>query len=103
MPIPDKCWYDANVRYAFHDGSEGHSTKNFHVFKARVQQLIGQKITSFADIPNVANNPLPGHGGLAVNVMESNDESLVKHVTKVKASMTVVNENLDKDELIKED
>ncbi|KAI5389623.1 hypothetical protein KIW84_075059 [Lathyrus oleraceus] len=70
-------------------------------FKARVQELIDQKILSFVNVPNVANNPLPGHGGLTVNALEGADEGLVKGVSNVKASMKVVRAKLSEEGVTK--
>ncbi|XP_050875254.1 chromatin-remodeling ATPase INO80-like [Lathyrus oleraceus] len=74
MPKPHKPWYDENVRCAFHANSEGHTTENCKVFKLRVQELIDKKILSFADVPNVGNNPLPKHDGSGVNAIESSTD-----------------------------
>lgn len=48
----------------------------------------------------MANNPLPRHGGPNVNALEDNDEGLVKDVSKVKAYMKEVHENLSEEGLI---
>lgn len=94
MPKPHRPWYDENSRCAYHANSEGHSIENYKAFKAKVQSLIDQKMLSFADVPNVSNNPLPGHGGPSVQAIEHKDGSLVRDVTEVKTSMVVVRNKL---------
>ncbi|XP_050893409.1 uncharacterized protein LOC127100312 [Lathyrus oleraceus] len=82
--------------------SEGHTIENCKVFKLRVQELIDQKILSFADVPNVGNNPLPKHDGSGVNVIESSTgDGLIKDVFKLKTLLTVVHARLMEAELMK--
>ncbi|XP_050889228.1 uncharacterized protein LOC127094438 [Lathyrus oleraceus] len=101
MPKPHKPWYDENARCAFHANSEGHTTENGKVFKLRVQELIDQKILSFADVPNVGNNPLPKHDGSGVNAIDnSTDDGLIKDVFKLKTLLTVVHARLMEAELM---
>ncbi|XP_050874946.1 uncharacterized protein LOC127078541 [Lathyrus oleraceus] len=101
MPKPHKPWYDENARCAFHANSEGHTTENCKVFKLRVQELIDQKILSFADVPNVGNNPLPKHDSSGVNAIESStDDGLIKDVFKLKTLLTVVHARLMEAELM---
>ncbi|KAI5402917.1 hypothetical protein KIW84_050493 [Lathyrus oleraceus] len=103
MPKPHKPWYDENARCAFHANSEGHTTENCKVFKLRVQELIDQKILSFADVPNVGNNPLPKHDGSGVNAIESStDDGLIKDVFKLKTLLTMVHARLMEAELMNE-
>ncbi|XP_050916290.1 uncharacterized protein LOC127131407 [Lathyrus oleraceus] len=101
MPKPHKPWYDENARCAFYDNSEGHTTENCKVFKLRVQELIDQKILSFADVPNVGNNPLPKYDGSGVNAIDSStDDGLIKDVFKLKTLLTVVHARLIEAELM---
>ncbi|XP_050890981.1 uncharacterized protein LOC127096459 [Lathyrus oleraceus] len=101
MPKPHKPWYDENARCAFHANSEGHTTENCKVFKLQVQELIDQKILSFADVPNVGNNPLPKHDSSSVNAIESStDDGLIKDVFKLKTLLTVVHARLMEAELM---
>ncbi|XP_050895954.1 uncharacterized protein LOC127102651 [Lathyrus oleraceus] len=101
MPKPHKPWYDENARCAFHANSEGHTTENCKVFKLRVQELIDQKILSFADVPNVGNNHLPKHDSSSVNAIESStDDGLIKDVFKLKTLLTVVHARLMESELM---
>ncbi|XP_050889620.1 uncharacterized protein LOC127094899 [Lathyrus oleraceus] len=56
--------HNPNVSYAFHVGYIRHSTEDCLVLKARVQELIDQKVLSFSEVgPNVITNPLPNHCG----------------------------------------
>ncbi|XP_050896639.1 uncharacterized protein LOC127103419 [Lathyrus oleraceus] len=101
MPKPHKPWYDENARCAFHANSEGHTTENCKVLKLRVQELIDQKVLSFADVPNVGNNPLPKHDSSGVNAIESStDDGLIKDVFKLKTLLTVVHARLMEAELM---
>ncbi|XP_050897628.1 uncharacterized protein LOC127104486 [Lathyrus oleraceus] len=101
MPKPHKPWYNENARCAFHANSEGHTTENCKVFKLRVQELIDQKILSFADVPNVGNNPLPKHDGSGINAIESStDDGLIKDVFKLKTLLTVVHARLMEAEMM---
>ncbi|XP_050919158.1 uncharacterized protein LOC127136663 [Lathyrus oleraceus] len=101
MPKPHKPWYDENAICAFHANSDGHTTENCKVFKLRVQELIDQKILSFADVPNVGNNPLPKHDSSGVNAIESStDDGLIKDVFKLKTLLTVVHARLMEAELM---
>ncbi|XP_050876114.1 uncharacterized protein LOC127079789 [Lathyrus oleraceus] len=102
MSKPHKPWYDENARCAFHANSEGHTTKNCKVFKLRVQELIDKKISSFVDVPNVGNNPLPKHDGSGVNdIKSSTGDGLIKDVLKLKTLLTVVHARLMEPELMK--
>ncbi|XP_050897515.1 uncharacterized protein LOC127104371 [Lathyrus oleraceus] len=96
-----KPWYDENAICAFHANSEGHTIENCKVFKLRVQELIDQKILSFADVPNMGNNPLPKHDGSGVNAIESStDDGLIKDVFKLKTLLIVVHARLMEAELM---
>ncbi|XP_050909836.1 uncharacterized protein LOC127123678 [Lathyrus oleraceus] len=102
MPKPHKPWYDENARCDFHANSEGRTTENCKVFKLRVQELIDQKILSFADVPNMGNNHLPKHSSSDVSSIESpNDEGLIKNVFKLKTPLTMVRTRLLEAELMK--
>lgn len=104
MPTPFPYLYDANVKCAFHDGSKGHATKNRRAFKARVQDLIDQKLLSFTEeVPNVRNSSLPEHGGQSINVVEKYAEhGLVKKLGSIRTSMAVILEKLTEYGMIKE-
>ncbi|GAU52036.1 hypothetical protein TSUD_418760, partial [Trifolium subterraneum] len=73
-----------------------HTIENCKAFKYKVQELIDKKLISFKEEgPNVKDNPLPEHAGLSVNAVEEIEEqSLIKKVTKIKASMSVIQEKL---------
>lgn len=45
--------FNNNAIYKYHDRSPGHTTKNCKAFNYRVQELIDQKILSFANFPNI--------------------------------------------------
>ena len=66
--------HNPNVSCAFHVGYIGHSTEDYLVLKARVQELIDQKVLSFSEAgPNVITNPLPDHCGQIVNAISGED------------------------------
>ncbi|GAU10426.1 hypothetical protein TSUD_419170, partial [Trifolium subterraneum] len=89
-------YFDENAKCDYHAGSPGHTIENCKAFKYKVQELIDKKLISFKEEgPNVKDNPLPGHAGLSVNAVEEIEEqSLIKKVTKIKASMSVIQEKL---------
>ena len=68
--------HNPNVSCAFHVRYIGHSTEDCLVFKARVQELIDQKVLSFSEAgPNVITNPLPDHCGQIVNAISGEEFS----------------------------
>lgn len=51
-PIPK--WFNPNIKYEYHTGIVGHSTKDCTSFKAKVQEFIDNKLLTFnMDNPNV--------------------------------------------------
>ncbi|XP_058725809.1 uncharacterized protein LOC131597113 [Vicia villosa] len=72
--------YNANARCAFHSGAAGHDTEKCIALKNKVQDLLDQKIIQFTPTPNIANNPMPAHGGSGVNAIESEEISVISDV-----------------------
>ncbi|KAI5398775.1 hypothetical protein KIW84_064234 [Lathyrus oleraceus] len=72
-----------------------------HYLQCRSRISLDQKILSFADVPNVGNNPLPKHDGLGVNAIESStDDGLIKDVFKLKTLLIMVHTRLMEAELM---
>ncbi|XP_058784035.1 uncharacterized protein LOC131658797 [Vicia villosa] len=72
--------YNANARCAFHSGAAGHDTERCIALKNKVQDLLDQKIIQFTPTPNIVNNLMPARGGSGVNVIESEEISVVSDV-----------------------
>ncbi|XP_058764021.1 uncharacterized protein LOC131637455 [Vicia villosa] len=94
-PNPLPPGYDANARCEFHSVAPGHTIEKCRALKYKVQDLLDDKIISFAPTgPNVQNNCMPPHVG-TTNAMESCDEQiLVTDVNKVKMPLATVREHL---------
>ena len=61
-PNPLPSGFRSDLHCEFHKGVAGHDLEHCFALKARVRELIRDKILSFHDEnPNVVNNPLPGH------------------------------------------
>lgn len=84
--------HNSNVSCAFHVGYIGHSSEDFLVLKAKLQEVIDHKVLSFSkEKPNMKTNPLPVHNGPVVNaIIEYGCTEVVKEVNEVKTLMTVV-------------
>src|ERR1051325_8972950 len=93
VPGPPKPWFNENARCAFHANSPGHTTEDCFAFKCKVQELIDRKLLTFADVPNIANNPLPRHGTSSVNALIE-EGGLVMEVGQLKISLKKVFEEL---------
>lgn len=67
-----------------------------------MHELIYQKILSFANVPNMGNNPFPKHGDSGVNVIKSStNEGFIKDVLGLKTLLTMVHSRLIEAELMK--
>ena len=80
-------------------GNKGHFFEDCTALKWRVNDFIKRGELTFEDedVPNVNGNPLPNHGGLKVNAMESSQEMQVKRdVRDVSMPMGLVYEALVK-------
>src|ERR1044072_5688729 len=93
VPGPPKPWFNENAKCAFHANSPGHTTEDCFAFKCKVQELIDRKLLTFADVPNIANNPLPRHGTSSVNALIE-EGGLVMEVGQLKMSLKKVFEEL---------
>ncbi|RDX95815.1 hypothetical protein CR513_21598, partial [Mucuna pruriens] len=62
--------YDPNARCDYHGRVVGHATKMCWSLKHKVQDLLDSRLLGFQDQgPNVQNNPLPVHIGVAINAI----------------------------------
>lgn len=83
--------HNPNATCAFHTGYIGHSTEDCWALKKRIQELIDQEIMSLSEEkPIVKSNPLPNHGGAAVNavIKEEATESILR-AEEVKTLMSI--------------
>ncbi|KAI5406288.1 hypothetical protein KIW84_052869 [Lathyrus oleraceus] len=64
-----------NAICVYHDGSSGHTTENYKAFRYRVQELINQKILSFADSTNALNKPTPWSYNITTNIRGNTKEA----------------------------
>lgn len=96
VPTPPPCNFDINARCDYHAGSPGHTTKKCIAFKYKVKDLLKHKIIYFTtENPNIKNNPIPGHAGPTINVVEvSEDNVLIRKINQVKTHMTRIHEKL---------
>src|ERR1051325_6225645 len=101
VPGPPKPWFNENSRCAFHANSPGHNTEDCFAFKCKVKELIDRKLLTFADVPHIANNPLPGHGSSSVNALGEEGGSMVMDVDQLEISLKRVFEELKKADLLK--
>lgn len=63
--------FDANAQCDFHVGALGHSVEDCKMLKSKVQNLLDSKIFSFTPAGlRINHNPLPGHVGPSINIME---------------------------------
>ena len=61
--------YDANAIYEYHANSLGHTIEKCWAIRHKFQDLLGSQDITF-DKLNIKTNPMPPHGGPAVNVIE---------------------------------
>jgi len=85
-------YYDASAKCEYHSGEVGHSTKNCHALKFKVQSLIDSGWLTFQEQKlSVDKNPLTGHANTTVNVVMGEESlSLVRRVTKMKKPLNEV-------------
>lgn len=82
--------YYPNAKCDYHAGATGHSTDNCLAFKYKIQDLLKAGWINFKENnPNVGDNPLPGHGGSTVNVVEEHQE-LIRDVEKIKMPLKII-------------
>ncbi|KAK4728995.1 hypothetical protein R3W88_021983 [Solanum pinnatisectum] len=85
-------FYRPDQRCAYHSNSVGHDTEDCINLKHKIQDLIDQKVVSSAyDSPNVNSNPLPNHGGVTINMIETDDYWCV-----TKAIVPIAPDNLER-------
>ena len=61
--------YDANARCEYHENSLGHTLDKCWAFKHKVQDLLEAQYITF-EKSNTKSNPMPLHGGPAINAIE---------------------------------
>ena len=75
-PVGTSSWfYRSDQKYAYHSNRIGHDNEDYINLKQKIQDLIYQNMVSFRTAaPNVNNNPLPNHGGININMIETGDD-----------------------------
>ncbi|XP_049350430.1 uncharacterized protein LOC125815075 [Solanum verrucosum] len=85
-------FYRPDQRCAYHSNSVGHDTEDCINLKHKIQDLIDQNVVSLQTVaPNVNSNPLPNHGGVTINMIETDDDWCVS-----KAIVSVVPDELER-------
>uniref|UniRef100_M1DVI2 Gag/pol polyprotein n=1 Tax=Solanum tuberosum TaxID=4113 RepID=M1DVI2_SOLTU len=68
-------FYRPDQRCTYHSNGVGLDTKDCINLKHNIQDLIDQKVVSLRTVaPNVNNNPLPNHGYVTINMIETDDD-----------------------------
>ncbi|KAK4737954.1 hypothetical protein R3W88_001651 [Solanum pinnatisectum] len=68
-------FYRPDQRCAYHSNNVGHDIDDCINLKHKIQDLIDQKVVSLQTVePNVNSNPLPNHGGVTINMIETDDD-----------------------------
>ena len=68
-------FYRLEQRCAYHFKSAGHDTEDCINLKHRIQNLIDQEVVSLQTAaPNFNTNPLPNHGGVNMNMINTDDD-----------------------------
>ncbi|KAK4726780.1 hypothetical protein R3W88_031697 [Solanum pinnatisectum] len=85
-------FYRPDQRCAYHSNNVGHDTEDCINLKHKIQDLIDQKVVSLQTVePNVNSNPLPNHGGVSINMIETDDDGFV-----TKAIVPIAPDNLER-------
>ncbi|KAK4733568.1 hypothetical protein R3W88_007829 [Solanum pinnatisectum] len=85
-------FYRLDQRCAYHSNSIGHDTEDCINLKHKIQDLIDQKVVSLQTVePNVNSNPLPNHGGITINMIETDDDWCV-----TKTIVSIAPDNLER-------
>ena len=76
----------------YHSYTVGHDSEDFINLKHKIQDPIDQKVVSLQAVaPNINTNPLVNHGGININMIETDDDWCVTKVITL-----VVHEELEK-------
>uniref|UniRef100_M0ZQD2 Gag-pro n=1 Tax=Solanum tuberosum TaxID=4113 RepID=M0ZQD2_SOLTU len=68
-------FYRPDQRCAYHSNGVGHDTEDCINLKHKIQDLIDQNVVSLQTVaPNVNSNPLPNHGDVTINMIETDDD-----------------------------
>uniref|UniRef100_M1DZ61 Gag-pro n=1 Tax=Solanum tuberosum TaxID=4113 RepID=M1DZ61_SOLTU len=71
-------FYRPDQRCAYQSNCVGHDTADCIDLKHKIEDLIDQNVVSLQTVtPNVNSNPLPNHGGVTINMKESDDDLYV--------------------------
>ncbi|KAK4714504.1 hypothetical protein R3W88_020411 [Solanum pinnatisectum] len=84
-------FYRPDQRCAYHSNSVGHDTEDYINLKHKIQDLIDKKVVSLQTVtPDVNSNPLPNHGGITINMIETDDDWCV-----TKVIVSIAHDNLE--------
>ena len=68
-------FYRPDQKCAYHSNNVGHDIEDCINLKHKIQDLIDQNVVSLQTVaPNVNSNPLPNHGGVTINMIETDDD-----------------------------
>ncbi|KAK4731556.1 hypothetical protein R3W88_024544 [Solanum pinnatisectum] len=85
-------FYRPDQRCAYHSNSVRHDTEDCINLKHKIQDLIDQKMVSLQTVvPNVNSNSLLNHGGVTINMIETDNDWCV-----TKAIVSVAPDNLER-------
>lgn len=85
-------FYRADQKFAYQSNSIGHDNKDYSTLKHKFLDLIDQKMISIHTVvPNVNSDPLPKHGGVNINMIETDD-----HWCMTKAIVLIVHDKLER-------
>ncbi|KAK4722188.1 hypothetical protein R3W88_012421 [Solanum pinnatisectum] len=85
-------FYKPDQRCAYHSNNVGHDTEDCINLKHKIQDLIDQKVVSLQTVePNVNSNPLPNHGGVTINMIETDEDWCM-----TKAIVPITHDNLER-------
>ena len=77
-------FYRPDQRCAYHSNSVGHDTEDCINLKHKIQDLIDQNVVSLQTVaPNVNSNPLPNHGGVTINIIETDAWCVTKAIVLI--------------------
>ncbi|XP_015164081.1 uncharacterized protein [Solanum tuberosum] len=85
-------FYRPDQRCAYHSNGVGHDTEDCINLKHLIQDLIDQKVVSLQTVAsNVNSNPLPNHGGITINMIDTDDDWCV-----IKAIIPIAPDELER-------
>ena len=85
-------FYRPDQRCAYHSNNVRHDTENCINLKHKIQYIIDQEVVSLQkSSPNVNTNPFSNHGGININMIETDDDWCMR-----KAIVPIVHDDLER-------